>query len=90
MIVSRFYARMAPNVITAPTGVLFEGETISEPLIEESKEKRKYVRQIVWRNVAVFSFLHLGALYGLYLSFTSAKLATVVFGEWLDAFLLSK
>lgn len=73
--------RMAPNVTSTPTGVLFEGETVAEPLIEESKEKPKYVRSIVWRNVLIFAYLHLGALYGVYLAITSAKLATVIFGE---------
>lgn len=76
--------RMAPNVTSTPTGVLFEGETVAEPLIEESKEKPKYVRRIVWRNVLIFAYLHLGALYGVYLAFTSAKLATVLFGEWFE------
>jgi len=76
---------MAPNITSTPTGVLFEGETLGEPqLIEEPKEKPKYVRRIVWRNVVVFSYLHLSALYGIYLSFTSAKLATVIFGEWFN------
>ncbi|EFN64054.1 hypothetical protein EAG_00580, partial [Camponotus floridanus] len=36
-------------------------------LMEEVKEKPKYVRRIVWRNVAIFMYLHLGALYGIYL-----------------------
>lgn len=72
---------MAPNITSTPTGVLFEGETVTEPLMEESKEIPKYVRRIVWKNVAIFTFLHLGALYGVYLSFTSAKLATVIFGK---------
>ncbi|XP_046406050.1 acyl-CoA Delta-9 desaturase-like [Ischnura elegans] len=31
---------------------------------------------IVWRNVLVFTYLHLGALYGIYLTFTAAKLYT--------------
>lgn len=84
MIVNRFCARMAPNIRNTPTGVLFEGETLEPQVIEEPKEKPKYVRRIVWKNVAIFLFLHLGALYGVYLSFTSAKLATVVFGEWSD------
>lgn len=64
------------------TGVLFEDETLSESqLMEESKNKPKYVRRIVWKNVLIFSYLHLGAIYGVYLSFISAKLATIVFGE---------
>ncbi|KAL6426384.1 hypothetical protein ACFW04_009107 [Cataglyphis niger] len=75
---------MAPNITSTPTGVLFEGETITEPqLMEEPKEIPKYVRRIVWRNVVIFTLLHLGALYGVYLSFTSAKLATVIFAIFL-------
>jgi len=80
--INRFCTRMAPNITSTPTGVLFEGETVTESqLIEETKEKSKYVRHIVWKNVAIFSYLHLGALYGVYLLFTSAKLATIIFGE---------
>lgn len=73
---------MAPNITSTPTGVLFEDEATTETqLIKELKEKPKYVRRIVWRNVAIFSVLHIGALYGIYLSFTSAKLATIIFGK---------
>lgn len=73
---------MAPNITSTPTGVLFEDETVAESqLMEEVKEKPKYIRRIVWRNVTIFMYLHLGALYGIYLSFTSAKLATIVFGK---------
>ncbi|KAG7213575.1 hypothetical protein KM043_002830 [Ampulex compressa] len=72
--------RMAPNITSSPTGVLFEGETIDESLVNDSpKEKEKYVRKIVWRNVIIFLFLHIGAVYGLYLIFTSAKIATTIF-----------
>ncbi|KAL0132478.1 hypothetical protein PUN28_000318 [Cardiocondyla obscurior] len=70
---------MAPNITSTPTGVLFEDETLGEPQIEGPKDKPKYVRRLVWRNISVFAFLHLGALYGVYLSFTSAKLLTVAF-----------
>jgi stearoyl-CoA desaturase (delta-9 desaturase) len=76
---------MAPNVITTPTGVLFEDETLSESQLiatdEESKEKYKYVRRIVWRNVLIFLYLHLAAIYGIYLAFISAKLMTTIFGK---------
>jgi len=82
IVVNSLAKKMAPNITSTPTGVLFEGETLTDAqLIEEPKEKPKYVRRIVWRNVAIFMFLHLGALYGVYLSFTSAKLATVIFGK---------
>ena len=78
---------MAPNITTAPTGVLFEGETLEDVqrhhLVEkQSKEKRQYKLQIVWRNVIIFVFLHVGALYGIYLMLTSAKIATIIFGKF--------
>lgn len=69
---------MAPNIST-PTGVLFEGETVESstlPAMETYKEKQPYKRRIVWRNVIVFSYLHLGAVYGLYLLFTAVKWPT--------------
>ncbi|XP_076174906.1 acyl-CoA Delta-9 desaturase isoform X2 [Ptiloglossa arizonensis] len=74
--------RMAPNVTSTPTGVLYEGETLDEINTDETS-KVNYVRRIVWRNVLAFSYLHLGALYGVYLIFTSAKLATTVFAFFL-------
>ncbi|XP_039302790.1 acyl-CoA Delta(11) desaturase-like [Solenopsis invicta] len=39
---------------------------------KELEEKSKFNRSIVWRNVIVLSLLHLGALGGLYLTFTSS------------------
>lgn len=33
--------------------------------------------QIVWRNVLIFVYLHAAALYGFYLCFSAAKLATL-------------
>ena len=42
----------------------------------EQTAKRVMRRQIVWRNVVGFLLLHLTALYGLYVSVTSAKLLT--------------
>lgn len=70
---------MAPNMTSAPTGVLFEGENLDESVAQVPKKKTEYRRKIVWRNVLVFLFLHIGALYGFYLCFTSAKLLTVGF-----------
>lgn len=69
--------RMAPNITSTPTGVLFEGETLENAVVEP--QKTKYERRIVWRNVIIFSYLHLAAIYGLYLVFTSAKWTTVLF-----------
>lgn len=36
---------------------------------------------IIWFNVAWFVGLHLGGLYGSYLVFTQAKIATTLFGN---------
>lgn len=56
----------------APTGVLFENENVDskEAMKVENKEKdkeEKFVREILWVNVAHFTILHLLAFYGLYL-----------------------
>ena len=47
----------------------------------EQTAKREIKRQIVWRNAVGFLFLHLTALYGLYVSVTSAKLLTWLYGK---------
>lgn len=82
---------MAPNITSAPTGVLFEGESLDELRgkltkikDDEAKSSSNYKVQIVWRNVIIFVVLHVGALYGLYLAVSSAKIATTVFGENFD------
>ncbi|XP_015512922.1 acyl-CoA Delta-9 desaturase-like isoform X1 [Neodiprion pinetum] len=82
----RTRVRMSPNITSAPTGVLFEGETVEDTTIvapEIQKEKPQYVRQIVWRNVIIFVYLHLTALHGFYRIFTSAKLTTTIFAFFL-------
>ncbi|XP_047357951.1 acyl-CoA Delta-9 desaturase-like isoform X1 [Vespa velutina] len=70
---------MAPNITNSPTGVLLQGEKIDDQPVEINKEKEIYKRTIVWRNVAIFSGLHIGAIYGAYLALTSAKLLTTLF-----------
>lgn len=40
--------------------------------------KPKYEWKIVWRNVIAFVYLHLGALYGLYLLIVAAKFYTAL------------
>ncbi|XP_033200622.1 acyl-CoA Delta-9 desaturase isoform X1 [Bombus vancouverensis nearcticus] len=70
---------MAPNITSSPTGVLFEGETLEESSRVVDAPKTKYKRQIVWRNVIIFTYLHISAVYGLYLALTSAKWATLLF-----------
>lgn len=39
-----------------------------------------YQMEIIWRNVALFAFLHLGAIYGLILAFTSASWKSTAWG----------
>ncbi|XP_031846077.1 acyl-CoA Delta-9 desaturase isoform X2 [Nomia melanderi] len=69
---------MAPNITSTPTGVIYEGEKVDESSQIE-QPKKKFVRQIVWRNVVIFVYLHLAAIYGLYLALTSAKILTSLF-----------
>lgn len=72
---------MAPNVSVA-TGVLHETDddvnfqNVSEKEVTPSDRKL----QLVWRNILLFAYLHLAALYGAYLYFTTAKWATIIFG----------
>lgn len=40
---------------------------------------KQLYQKIVWRNVVLFAYLHLAALYGVLLIFTSAKIATTIF-----------
>lgn len=80
------FFKMAPDTTSTPTGVLFEDDQLdneSTKFAETNKAevKNTYKFQLVWRNVILFALLHSGALYGVYLIFTSAKIATTVFGK---------
>jgi stearoyl-CoA desaturase (delta-9 desaturase) len=83
---------MAPNITGSPTGVLFENdiETVAvlsdESKIDGAKPTEKYRRQIVWRNVILFIYLHLAAVYGAYLMLASAKILTAVWGVYCSKF----
>lgn len=66
------------------TGVLFEDDAetndgaLDVNVIELKKaEKRKL--KWVWRNIILFVYLHMAALYGGYLLLTQAKWQTIVF-----------
>ncbi|XP_014362552.2 acyl-CoA Delta-9 desaturase [Papilio machaon] len=63
----------------AESWALFEADAkTAEPIIvPPSAEKRKW--EIVWRNVILFSILHLTALYGAYLFFFKAMWSTSIF-----------
>lgn len=82
---------MAPNV-TGSTGLFLAGaEVISSPPITPKepvskrpgpvRERPQYPWKIVWRNVIAFIYLHVGAVYGLYLCFVAAKWQTVIWGK---------
>ena len=55
---------------------------IKEPHQQESIRQKQPPLQIVWRNVALMLYLHVAALYGCYLAFTTAKAATNIWGIW--------
>ncbi|XP_014207842.1 acyl-CoA Delta(11) desaturase isoform X2 [Copidosoma floridanum] len=87
---------MAPNVTSSsPTGVLFENDSLAEeeaqndktetivPAASSAQTEYKYKRQLVWRNIILFASLHIGALYGVWLIFTSAKISTTLFAIFL-------
>lgn len=88
---------MAPNMTKRPVGtpsVLFsenedpsvvdEENQIAEGETFENNKYRpyRYKRQIVWRNVALFAYLHIAALYGAYLMLVSSKIATSIWGKF--------
>ncbi|XP_025404998.1 acyl-CoA Delta(11) desaturase-like [Sipha flava] len=55
-------------------GINHSGTTV----LNQSYNKSTH-QAIVWRNVILFAYLHLAALYGALLIFTSAKIATTIF-----------
>lgn len=72
------------NCDVSVSGVLNEAdvETIDGGLTIQSKavaSRRNY--KLVWRNIILFAYLHLAALYGLWLMLTSAKWSTGIFGK---------
>lgn len=79
---------MAPNVQSAPTGVLHEGDEEIIAVIQPSKDEKPTPRkiQLVWRNIIIFVYLHAIALYGFYLMLTSARIYTSIYGELFCAF----
>lgn len=67
---------MAPNGSTTVTEC-----PISNGTPNGLTPQKEYKRQIVWRNVLLFGYLHVAALLGAYLSIFSAKWLTVVWGK---------
>lgn len=78
---------MPPNATSVEcTGVLNEGdaETIDGGLdknIVELKHANDRKIKLVWRNILIFGYVHLAALYGAYLILASAKIYTSLFGN---------
>lgn len=84
---------MAPNLFGNSAALFLEAtqqgvpeeKPVSNPkptyLEAQKSDKSKYTWKIVWRNVIAFVYLHVGALYGLYLFFHGAKILTVVWSK---------
>lgn len=68
--------------------VSFSPSQADEPQKTEQKQSASsfssssaYRTVLVWRNIIAFVYLHAGFLYGVYLSFTSAKGSTTLLGK---------
>lgn len=79
---------MPPNATPTVecTGVLNEtdAETIDGGLdknIVELKHAGNRDIVFVWRNIIAFAYVHVAAVYGVWLIFSSAKLYTTAFGK---------
>ncbi|CAD1471199.1 unnamed protein product, partial [Heterotrigona itama] len=89
--------KMAPNMFGSSATLYLETsqqdksttEKASNQTLQPQKSSAvqpKYKWNIVWRNVIAFIYLHIGAMYGLYLSFTSIKLQTTLWALFLTIF----
>jgi hypothetical protein len=65
-----------------PPNIQSQVEPEITDLLDKTKTRPPFKREIVWRNVVLMSLLHLSALYGLYLCFVSAKWQTIAFGKY--------
>jgi stearoyl-CoA desaturase (delta-9 desaturase) len=80
---------MAPREVVktseiSVSGVLDENdaETVDGALKAQSQGyARRRNMKLVWRNIILFAYLHVAAVYGLWLMLTSAKFVTGVFGK---------
>lgn len=62
----KFY-RMASNVLNT---MKYERLLDNKELVKDAQEQKTvYKKQLVWWNVTFMSYIHLTAIYGLYLSF---------------------
>jgi len=69
---------MAPNI---STGVLHETDedVLTAHLPNDANKPDNRKLQLVWRNIILMGYLHLAALYGVYLAFTSTKFVTLIY-----------
>lgn len=71
---------MAPN-IKEMNDVTEENLNTTSKKNEESESTEV---KLVWRNIILFVYLHIAALYGFYLMLTSAKIKTALWGEYFN------
>lgn len=81
------YMQSNTVLIAECTGVLNENDadTIDGGLnknIAELKHANDRSFKLVWQNIIAISLFHLGAIYGIYLMITSAKIYTGMFGKF--------
>lgn len=80
---------MPPNT-TDLNGVLFESDAGTPDMalptapVQQADNRPK---QYVWRNIILFAYLHIAAVYGFYLFLFSAKWQTDVFGKLISFFI---
>lgn len=78
---------MAPNVTSAPVTEL-PSVKIEETLKSDWKSSRpgnqeSYKIDLVWRNILLFAYLHVAAIYGMYLMATSASWYTIAWAVFM-------
>jgi len=72
------------NLTSKQTGVLFEGDAetndfaLTEDITQFKKADKRQLKW-VWRNIILFVYVHLAAVYGGYLFLFQAKWATIAF-----------
>lgn len=79
---------MAPRAIVknydiSVSGVLDENDELTNEAAKQSTASAPYAGRrkvkLVWRNIILFAYLHLAAIYGVWLMFTSAQWKTGLF-----------
>ena len=50
----------------------------AEPSLDAKRQTKYYKWEVVWFNVFIFGYLYIGAVYGMYLFFTSISIYTVL------------